>query len=244
MTEFIIEIAGVKVQIRALYEKTRDYCADYLSEGCADISVQISQADIDAERQYDARERAMEGKPQMDFSDAYLEPLAVYRKIVNQLVEHNILLFHGSVVSMDNRAYLFTAKSGTGKSTHTRLWRQEFGEKVIMVNDDKPLLKISPEGVLVCGTPWDGKHRLNTNCMVPLKAICVLERGAENQIRAISPKEALPMLMQQSHRPNDLGKYMELLDTMTGTLAFYRMQCNMDPQAAHVAYEGMNDQPY
>lgn len=240
MTEFVIEIAGVKVQIQAMYAQTKEYCVDYLAEGPADISVQICQADIDQERQHDARERALENKPSMEFSDAYLEPLAVYRKIVNQLVKYNILLFHGSVLAMDGAAYLFTAKSGTGKSTHTRLWRQEFGEKVIMVNDDKPLLKISPEGVLVCGTPWDGKHRLNTNCMVPLKAICVLERGAENQIRPITPREVLPMLMQQSHRPGDLGKYMELLDAMSGSLAFYRMQCNMDPQAAHVAYEGMN----
>ena len=239
MTQFVIEIAGVKVQIQALYRETKDYCADYLAEGPADLSVQICQADIDMERQFDARERDMEGKPAANFADSYMETLAVYRKIVNQLVAYDILLFHGSVVAMDGVAYLFTAKSGTGKSTHTRLWRQEFGNKVIMVNDDKPLLKIMPEGVLVCGTPWDGKHRLNTNCMVPLKAICVLERGEENRIQKITPKDALPVLMQQSHRPADLGKYMELLDVMAGKLAFYRMHCNMDPQAAHMAYEYM-----
>ena len=239
MTEFVIEIAGVKVHITSIYEETKDYCADYLSYGPADISVKIRQADIDMERQYDARERNMEGKPPLHFSDSYMETLAVYRKIVNQLVAHDILLFHGSVVSMDGVAYLFTAKSGTGKSTHTRLWRQEFGDKVVMVNDDKPLLKISKDGVLVCGTPWDGKHRLNTNCMVPLKAICILERGEENAICPVSANEALPMLLQQSHRPGDLGKYMELLDVLTGTVRFYRLRCNMDPQAAHVAYEGM-----
>lgn len=239
MTEFTIEIAGVKVHIQSLHEDTKAYCVDYLSNGPADISISISQADIDMERQYDEKERGVEGKPSVRFSDAYMETLAVYRKIANQLVSHDVLLFHGSVVAMDGVAYLFTAKSGTGKSTHTRLWRQEFGDKVIMVNDDKPLLRISSDGILVCGTPWDGKHRLNTNCMVPLKAICVLERGADNQICSITPKEVLPVLMQQSHRPADLGKYMELLDLMTDKVAFYRMQCNMDPQAAHVAYETM-----
>ena len=78
---------------------------------------------------------------------------------------------------MDGQAVLFTAKSGTGKSTHTKLWRDLFGERAVMVNDDKPLLRILKDGVLVCGTPWDGKHRLSTNCALPLKAICILERG-------------------------------------------------------------------
>lgn len=239
MTEFMIEIAGVKVQIEAIHQDTKDFCKDYLTQGQADISVSITQADIDQERIYDQKEKAQEGLPVQQFTDAYMETLAVYRKIVNKLVAHDILLFHGSVVAMDGVAYLFTAKSGTGKSTHTRLWRKAFGDRVIMVNDDKPLLKISKDGVLVCGTPWDGKHRLNTNCMVPLKTICILERGEDNQIRRISASEALPMLMQQSHRPGDLGKYMELIDMLTGNVQFYRLQCNMDPQAAYVAYEGM-----
>ena len=239
MTEFLIEIAGIKVKIQAIHEYLKEFCADYLTEGQADITVSTSQADIEQERVYDRREKEQEGLTVHQFTDSYMETLAVYRKIVNQLIDHNILLFHGSVVAMDGVAYLFTAKSGTGKSTHTRLWRQEFGDRVIMVNDDKPLLKISEDGVLVCGTPWDGKHHLNTNCMVPLKSICILERGEDNQIRRLSASEALPMLMQQSHRPANLAKYLELMDRITGQVRFYRLCCNMDPQAAHVAYEGM-----
>ena len=239
MTEFLIEIAGIKVKIQSVHGYLKKFCADYLTDGKADITVCTSQADIEQEREYDRKEKEQEGLPVQQFTDSYMETLAVYRKIVNQLVDHDILLFHGSVVAMDGVAYLFTAKSGTGKSTHTRLWRQEFGERVIMVNDDKPLLKISEEGVLVCGTPWDGKHHLNTNCMVPLKAICILERGEDNQIQSLRAGEALPMLMQQSHRPGNLDKYLELMDRMTGRVQFYRLRCNMDPQAAHVAYEGM-----
>lgn len=239
MVEFKIELAGIKVNIQAIHEYTKDFCVDYLTEGQTDISVCITQADIEQERANDLKEKQLEGKPVHSFSDAYMETLAVYRKIVNQIAAHDILLFHGSVVAVDGVAYLFTAKSGTGKSTHTRLWRREFGDRAIMVNDDKPLLKIAEEGVLVCGTPWDGKHRLNTNCMLPLKAICILERGEENRIQPVSAAEALPMLMQQSHRPHDLGRYMELLDRLTRKVNFYRMQCNMDPQAAHMAYEAM-----
>jgi hypothetical protein len=158
------------------------------------------------------------------------------------MISYGILLFHGSVISVDGEAYLFTAKSGTGKSTHTRLWRQMFGDRAFMVNDDKPLLKITEEGVFACGTPWDGKHHLSRNSIVPLKGICILERGEENHIVTISGKEALPMLLQQSYRPSNplgLSQLLGIIDMLTQKVSFYRLKCNMDPEAALVAYEGM-----
>ena len=91
-------------------------------------------------------------------------------------VIYDTILFHGSAVAVDGIGYLFTAKSGTGKSTHTRLWRELFGERAVMLNDDKPLIKVSENGIIVYGTPWDGKHRLSTNTFVPLKGICFMSK--------------------------------------------------------------------
>ena len=181
----------------------------------------------------------MEGKDPQVYSDGYLESLAVYRKICEKMVEFDTILMHGSVVAVDGVAYLFTAKSGTGKSTHTRFWREVFGERAVMVNDDKPLLKLTEDGVLACGTPWDGKHRLSSNVCLPLKAICILERGDVNEIHRISPQEALPMVFQQTYRPKNLAKYMEIIDKLVGRVEFYRLRCNMTPEAAQVAYEAM-----
>ena len=143
----------------------------------------------------------MEGHAPGNFSDEYLETLALYRKIVERLLEWDTLLFHGSCISVDSKAYLFTAKSGTGKSTHTQLWKKLFGERAVFINDDKPLLKISAQGVTVYGTPWDGKHHRSTNTSCPLKAVCILTRNTENSIQRIDKKAALPMLCQQSYRP-------------------------------------------
>ena len=151
-------------------------------------------------------------------------------------------MFHGSAIAVDGVAYLFTAKSGTGKSTHTALWRQVFGERAVMINDDKPLLKLTPEGVLVCGTPWNGKHGLGCNKMVPLKAICILERAEQNAITPMDAADVLPMLMQQSFRTGTTGGTVllfDILDKLTKRVQLYRLGCNMDPQAAIVAYEGM-----
>ena len=111
-----------------------------------------------------------------------------------------------------------------------------------MINDDKPLLKLTPDGVSVCGTPWNGKHGLGCNRMVPLKAICILERAEQNRITSIDVAEALPMLLQQSFRTGTTeGTILlfNILDKLTKKVQLYRLGCNMDPQAVMVAYEGM-----
>lgn len=242
MTTFTISLADFCVEINSIFETTRTFCRDYLCEGTPEFTVTITPKDITFEREKSAKEDLLEGIPIRQFSDKYLETLAVYRKICTKLLERDTLLFHGSAVAVDGVAFLFTAKSGTGKSTHTALWRQVFGERAVMINDDKPLLKLTPEGVLVCGTPWNGKHGLGCNKMVPLKAICILERAEQNAITPMDAAEALPMLMQQSFRtgtPGGTVLLLDILDKLTKRVQLYRLGCNMDPQAAIVAYEGM-----
>ena len=243
MMEFTISVAGQVVAVSAMFESSREYCKDYICEEIPGFSVTITAEDITIEREKNARTDRAEGMPVRNLSDALLEIIAIQRKISEVLFAHDILLFHGSAVAVGGEAYLFTAKSGTGKSTHTRLWREMLGEKAVMVNDDKPFLRVTENGVLVCGSPWNGKHRLGRNICVPLKAICLLERGAENQIAKISAGKALRMLLQQSNRPADakwLPKYMELLDAISAWVDFYRLQCNMELNAAEVAFEAMS----
>ena len=242
MTEFTIEIAGKIASVNALFESTQIFCSNYLSSGAPDFSVSIFPEDIEFERDKSARENALEGLPPRTYPDAYLETIAVQRKIAEKLFDHDILLFHGSVLALNGKAYLFTAKSGTGKSTHARLWRETFGGQVVMVNDDKPFLRIEDGRAIACGSPWNGKHGLGTNIQVPLRAICILERGEENSIEQIAPAEAVFMLLQQSNRPRlgtKMPRYMELLDRLSKAVRFYRMRCNMDREAAKMAYEMM-----
>lgn len=238
-------LAGVVVQIESIYEEVHALCCDYRcsDDTVAQISVHITQRDIEAEQVKSDQEAALEGNTPVSYGPAYLETLAVYRKIAKEmLLEHDILLFHGSAIAVDNEAVLFTAKSGTGKSTHTRLWREMLGERCYMVNDDKPLLRVGEELTEVCGTPWNGKHRLGKNCIVPLKAICILERGEANEITRLTPKEALPMLLQQSYRadnPKTMLQLLKVIDKMAKNVAFYRLKCNMDPEAAELSYNTM-----
>ena len=243
MPEFQIQLAGHVIGVKAMFESTKEFCKDYLCTGTPEFSVEITPEDLVFEQEKSARENELEGKPVQQHADPYLETTAVQRQVVEGLFERDCLLFHGSVVSVDGEGYLFTAKSGTGKSTHTRLWRKLFGDRAVMVDDDKPILRLTEGGVIVYGTPWNGKHRIGSNISVPLKAICVLERGVENSIRTAKPQEVLPMLMQQSNRPRRahmMGKYLELIDGLAQNVAFYRLACNMNPEAAQVAYAAMS----
>ena len=235
--------AELNIGISSLHEDIHRLCRDYLSDGTETaFDVSTDQADIDYERDRSAREDEYECHPVRHFGDGYLETLAVYRKIAEKMPEYDTILFHGSCVAVDGEGYLFTAKSGTGKSTHTRLWRELFGGRAVMINDDKPLIRISEGGATIYGTPWDGKHRLSTNVGVPLKALCILERAEKNSIRRISAYEAFPMLMQQSYRPAGaaaMDKTLTLIDRLASTVGLWRLGCNMDIEAAKVAYEAM-----
>ena len=240
-----IRLAERVIEVHALFDGLEHLCADYVlpeTDAAPDFSVDIAMADIDFERMKSEAEDAREGVPVRHYSDAYFETLAVYRKIAEQMPAYDTVLFHGSVVAVDGVGYLFTAKSGTGKSTHTRLWRERFGSRAVMINDDKPLLRITDRGVLACGTPWDGKHRLSSNCSVPLGALCALERGTENRIVPVTRQQLYPLLLQQTYRPADraaMQKTLLLLDRLAAATPLFRLQCNMSPEAAAVAYEGM-----
>ena len=243
MTEsrsFTIQLADKRIRIKQLYDGIREYCKEYIvSDSSADLTIQTTTEDIAYERQCSNKEAGINGEV---YTDAYLETLAVYRKIAEWMPMQDTLLLHGSVIAVDGKAYLFTASSGTGKSTHTRLWREFFGNRAVMINDDKPLLWITKDSVIAYGTPWDGKHRLSTNTHAPVVGICILRRGKENKIREITAREAYPMLLQQCYRPMDkqaMIRTMQVLDQLKERVSFYELYCNISQEAVEVAYNRM-----
>ena len=184
-----------------------------------------------------------DGTPAAAHSDLFLENNAIHSLLANGLVSRGVLLMHGSALCMDGAAYIFTAKSGTGKSTHARLWRETFGDRVWMINDDKPMLRFTDRGVEVCGTPWNGKHHLGRNASAPLSAIAWLTRDATNHVERMSPADAFPQLMRQcyfSREPLVSAKIVALEKRLLSETAFYKLSCNMEPEAAIVAWEGMS----
>ena len=241
--EFTMQIAGHAARVHSLFESTPAYFHPYLTDAAPELTFRVTREDVDFERQMHLQEALEEGFRVRNFPDTFLERASLQRKFAEALLDRDVLLLHGSTVAVDGNAYLFTAKSGTGKSTHTRLWRQLLGDRAVMVNDDKPFLKFTPQGILACGSPWSGKHGLDTNICVPLKGICILERGAENIICPTTAAAAMPMLLHQSQAPLDKARqdaYLQLVNTLAERVPLWHMECNKDVSAAQVAFEAMS----
>ena len=242
MDAFMMEVAGSVFAVQPLFESTRAYCANYLTDREPEFSVAVDRADLVQEQRLLDIEADEEGLKRRKFSDMFLERSVIQRRVAEALIGKDTLMLHGSTVAVDGQVYLFTAPCGTGKSTHTRLWREVFGDRAVMVNDDKPFLWITFDGVLACGSPWTGKHGLGSNVSVPLKGICILSRGSENRIRILAPEDAAEFLRSQCFVPEDseqAGRALELLDRLIRTVSLWQMECTKQPEAAITAHQAM-----
>lgn len=158
------------------------------------------------------------------------------------LVHYHGMLLHASAVCVDGKAYLFTAPSGTGKSTHTALWRKLLGERAVMLNDDKPAIRILNGTTYAYGTPWSGKSNLNRNLRAELAGICVLEQAKQNEITQLSVGEALPLLLTQTVYSKEKAVtelFLRNLDILLRNVPVFRLRCLPDLAAAKLSYQAM-----
>lgn len=234
MFSFKINIANLCIRCDTNHEYAMTFCKDFFTDEDEALSVSVSAEDIKKETARYPEEN--------DHSAAYMETLALYRKICTELALRDTVLIHGSSLMADGEAVLFCANSGTGKSTHTRLWREVFGDKVLMINDDKPLIRLINGEPYIYGTPWNGKHHIGTNVSAPLRHICFLERGEQNKIYPADCADVYTRLLRFTFRPDSPLETMAMLGTVekiAGSVRFWDLACNMDPEAATVSYEGM-----
>lgn len=233
MEAFVMEIAGFPFRVEPLFGSTRAYCRDYLTEREPEFFVKVTREDLLQEQALLNLEADEEGLKRRRFPEPFLERSVIQRRAAEGLAERDVILMHGSTVAVDGSAYLFTAPCGTGKSTHTRLWREVFGARAVMVNDDKPFLRFSEGGILAYGSPWCGKHGLGNNVCFPLAGICILSRGRENVIRRADPEAVLDFLQSQCFPPNRAA-------ALADWVRIWEMTCSKDPDAALVSHGSMS----
>ena len=217
-------------QVENKYDYVSRLCKDYCIEQPETVDYVISVSDQEIQR---------ENQDGGNWPVEYLESLAVYRKICEVLLEKDIILFHCSALEMNGKALLFTAASGTGKSTHARLWRERFKDQVTMVNDDKPLLVITKDHVYVYGTPYGGKDGIQTNTHAEVAGIFILHQATENTLKKVSFKEAYPMLLNQTYRRKDASGMIQTMDTVSklSIVPTYELGCTISYEAVDLVYQ-------
>lgn len=228
------KFGGLPVEIKYRGYLFGEYAKDYETDEAPLFTMLATDEDLAYEQEHSLEEQ--------EFDKPYLEFIALYRVFCEKALEYGVFLCHGSVVEVDGESFLFTAPSGTGKTTHTNLWLEYFGDRATVINGDKPLIKFEDNQAYVFGTPWDGKEHLSVNKKSPLKAICFLDRGEENKIEKIEPKEASLSLFKQIYRPRNeegMNLTMDFIDTLLSKVPMYRLECNISEEAVRLAYEGM-----
>ena len=160
-----------------------------------------------------------------------------------QLIDFDGLMLHASAIVVDGKAYLFSAPSGTGKSTHTGKWLEMLGNKAFILNDDKPAIRILDDDIYAYGTPWSGKYDISENVVAKLQGICFLTRDNENWIRRMPPMQAFSRLFHASLRnltKEQSEKECQLITKMISRISIYEMGCTPTIDAAKMAYEVMS----
>ena len=228
------EIAKLRVRIEAVTEQTEHRLQPYLTDG----------EDFD----FDASTTMAEIEEYMAKSDIPTLPYLAEDAIVLTKISRTVLdrydgcFFHSSSLEIDGKGYMFTALSGTGKSTHTRNWRKLFGDRVTMINDDKPLIRKIDGEYYVCSTPWMGKSDIGCNMTAPLDAVFVLKRGEENKAVLTTPGKQMRQLMEATLLPQsreNMIKLLTLFDGIFSKVKLIELYCTPDIEAAQVAYNAV-----
>lgn len=224
------KIAGLCVKMDS-FGRTIEQAEPYLCAPCDAPQIVIESDWLEKKKYYP------------DWTDDLGEYIATGWDFYKKLLHFDGLMLHSSAVVVDGKAYLFTADSGTGKSTHTGLWLERFGERAYILNDDKPALRLEEDGWYAYGTPWSGKNDISVDARVPVAGIAVLERSAENSIEPFGGVPAIHEILKQVNRPRDTKSrelLLELMDKLITQVPVWKLRCNMEPEAAEVSFGAMS----
>lgn len=228
MEKFVI--AGLKTEYNVrgelLRERSKSYKADF-DDSETDIKLNIKEDFIKMKK---------EEIPYLSLDEH--EYMWTCEAFYNELLRHNGMMLHSSCVEKDGFAYLFSARSGTGKSTHTHLWLKNL-EGTRIINDDKPALIYDNGKWYACGTPFSGKTDENIDVKIPVRAITFLHRSEKNTVKKIPPFQAVSLLIEQTIKPADRSlaeNMLELADLLLREVPVFSLGCNLQDDAAVVAY--------
>ncbi len=225
-----ISVAGLCVGLESARPYVLTQCRPFLTEGEPELIASATPEEIEAELR-----RAPVDRDQAEF-------VCLHRSLACQLIERDRFLLHGAVIQVGGRAYVFTACSGVGKTTHVRQWMKRFGSLVRIVNGDKPILWKKDGIWLACGTPWCGKEGLTSRDCVPVAGLCFLERAEVNEIRPASSREIVNRILHQIVRPPETERFLReltLLDDFLTHTPCWRLGCTPTPEAAEASYAAM-----
>lgn len=237
MNRYRIKIANIVFEIETVHTLSMALSRQYFTDEAPNIFICSTPDEVEQEKRKYISENGLHS-----LWDGNAERIVVLRKIAEEISEYNAFVMHGAVIGLNNQAYIFSGRSGVGKTTHIRKWLKNIPNSVV-INGDKPFIYKDDKEFMACGSPWSGKENMNTNVAMPIKAITFLERAEENYIQRILFSEAFPLLYQQVYRSmdgNKIKKTLMLLKDMSDTVSFYKFRINnFKDDCFNVAYNAL-----
>ena len=231
MPIFRIRVSDITLEINAFNESTKRYCTCFLTDEKPDYTITMTKEDLKNESSNSNNGAVYVNE----------EISALYRRIADLFVEHNIVVFHGSAICVNNNGFIIAARSGVGKSTHTKLLEEYIGDSFKYINDDKPLLKVDDDEVTIYSSPWNGKERRGNNISAPLRAVIFLNRSETNTFKKIDNKEEIYIrMLSQIYLPKEKSKREKALkaaDNLLKNINFYEINVTKDVESAKMTYE-------
>lgn len=229
-------IANFNIEINTIFSDSAEMCIDYSSVfPSPEYTIAIKSEDIVCEHI----------NSDTNSIKSYKEFIAIHRKLAEWLPLHNAFVLHSACFDVDGVGVAFAAHSGTGKTTHMNLWQKLLGDKMVVVNGDKPIVRFfddEPETPYAYGTPWNGKERLGCNMRTKLQHICFIERSETNFVEPMNKQDVIDRIFNQVYMPKDpvaVVNTMQLIDRLLSCCKLWTIHCNMEEEAAKIAYDAI-----
>ena len=227
--------AGVRLTFHFQYPGTAGYYRAFLEESDAsDESILIPERDV---RDWMALWKVND--------PAYAEFANSCSYACDRLMTADRVVFHGAALFREGKVWLFTGPSGIGKTTQARLWQSLFGDSVLLLNGDKPILEICADNeVLVHPSPWKGKEGYGRDDVTaPLGGIIILQQAPENQISRIDPGEAAKKLFCRIYSTFNTKKEVlataRILEAILSRTPVWLLQNRGDEDSARMTWEAL-----
>lgn len=231
------KFADTVFEIESCFDYFGKFAKEYVVDEEASIKLSSSKEQVESWKESHSD---CEG-----FSLDYIAILVIHSLVASELAKENKFIIHGSSIYVDDpsNGYIFVAPSGTGKSTHVRLLKKMYGNRINYVNDDKPFISITKDGFELYGSPWNGKEHLGNNLKAQLKGVFVVSRSNTNKVSKLSPKETIKHLIKQLHIPlgiEETANATNALIKLCESLPVYLLEVNMNDDAARVSFDIMS----
>ena len=221
---FSAKIAEIKINVNSHHSGLLYRCKDFLCDG-GNIDCIIDPYSDNSK-----------------FLDIAEENFVAFRMFADRLYKYDAYLLHSAFIKMNDRGIAFAAQSGVGKTTHILLWKRLFGNDMLIINGDKPVVRFIDDSFYAFGTPWNGKEKMGCNAKAKFTDLCFIERSETNSITRITQSESLERIINQVYMPKDALALKTTLDLINKTLNLtsqWLIKCNTDITAAQIAYDGI-----